>query len=151
MTLLAFLPVVVSSIAAGVDLRRREIPDVLPLSLFLVTVLLALLNVIPTDWTSRFLGLGLTLILTLPGFQRNALGGGDVKLLAALAFWFGLAGTIGILFWTAITGSVLAVISGLCGRRDLAFAPAIAVATIIQVLAPQALSWLIDLIRLGLP
>lgn len=47
------------------------------------------------------LGLGLLL------FSRNWLGGGDVKLLAALALWFDLAGAGRLLLLTALGGGLV--------------------------------------------
>jgi Flp pilus assembly protein protease CpaA len=132
-------PVLWSACAAAVDLRRREIPDVIPL--VLITSLLGAMACglpLPAWWDCLLAG-GLALLVTIPGFSRSALGGGDVKLLVSLACWFGLVGTLGLLFWTALSGGLLAWIAAVRGRRDLAYGPAIALATLIQALLPAAL------------
>ena len=42
-------------------------------------------------------------------FQANIIGGGDAKLLAAATVWTGFPGLPVFLFWTAITGGILAL------------------------------------------
>ena len=68
------------------------------------------------------------LVLALLGglawlFQRfrggSSIGGGDLKLLAALAAWWGLVGVLYIVFWA----SVVTVIWNLVWRRFKAFSP----------------------------
>lgn len=50
------------------------------------------------------------LALGLVLFGRGLLGGGDVKLLAALALWFDLGGALALAAYTAICGGVLALV-----------------------------------------
>jgi prepilin peptidase CpaA len=42
-------------------------------------------------------------------FQFNIIGGGDAKLLAAVAIWTGAAAAIPFLLWTAVAGGVMAL------------------------------------------
>lgn len=57
-------------------------------------------------------GLVFTLALVIGTFLfgRGILGGGDVKLFAATILWFDLGGATRLLFWTALSGGVLAVL-----------------------------------------
>ncbi|MEL7486195.1 MAG: prepilin peptidase [Pseudomonadota bacterium] len=55
-----------------------------------------------------FVGLG-ALVLGFILFARNIIGGGDAKLLAATALWFGLTGLSALLLNVALAGGCLAL------------------------------------------
>lgn len=72
----------------GWDLFRRRVPNVLIFAaIFLAAGNLALSGVSPlgADGVSVLAGVGLALVLTLPGYLTRKLGAGDVKLLVAIA------------------------------------------------------------------
>lgn len=43
-------------------------------------------------------------------FQMNIIGGGDAKLLAAVAIWTGASAFLPFIFWTALAGGVMALL-----------------------------------------
>ena len=95
------------TLAAAIDLRSRRIPNWLTFSLILAGFGQSFTwarTVGPTDALLGFLtGFGLTVVLFIIG----ALGGGDVKLLAAIGAWMGPGPTLFIFSVTAILGMVI--------------------------------------------
>jgi Flp pilus assembly protein protease CpaA len=137
-----WFPLAMTILAAACDLRRREIPDSIPLVLLVAAGL-----AITTGWSTVgvgsaiagcCLGFGMSAVL----FWVGAWGGGDVKLLAALGAWLGPAALLAMCFWMAVVGAALAIAAGMQGRRDLAYAPAIACGLLVQSAWPDALSHL---------
>ena len=126
--------------AAVIDFETGIIPDIISLSgtaAGLVLSCIALALSIP-DWPSppssllgALLGGGV-LWATAGGYRaatgRDGLGGGDIKLLAMIGAFAGWDGVPGILFWSALTGSVWGIAIMIL-RRDaslttpLPFAP----------------------------
>jgi prepilin peptidase CpaA len=91
------------------DVKTRRIPNVLTVSGLLVALLLrAVQGPLPlaAGVMAAVIGLGLTLPLVLAG----ALGGGDMKLLAASAAFVGPGALPVLLLVTAIVGGALAVV-----------------------------------------
>lgn len=66
------------------------------------------------------------LVIASALFRFAKLGGGDGKLIIALAMLVGPVGILIVLFGMAITGGVLSLIAMLRGQRDYAYVPAIA-------------------------
>ena len=97
-------------VAAAVDdVRRFAIADVWPIAicgLFIVHSLLAA----PASWPSHIAAPALVFVVGLIGFARGYIGGGDVKLLSAIAAWTGLGGLAVLLAATALAGGVLALL-----------------------------------------
>jgi prepilin peptidase CpaA len=95
---------------AGVfDLRSRRIPNALTVT----GAATALVLRAPLGWEALadgVLGLGLALVLTVPLFALNALGGGDVKLLAAVGAFLGPVELLGACLLIALLGGVVAVL-----------------------------------------
>jgi len=123
--------------AAITDLRWREIPDVIPVGLLAWGVGTAALGVgLVGPWLSlvgALGGLGAGLLL----FRLGGLGGGDVKLVAGLGAVLGPLGLLLALRWIGIAGGLVACLAALRGKRDLAYAPAIAAGLIVQA----AIDW----------
>ena len=99
----------VGLVACVFDLRTRRIPNVLTLGAAAVGVAYhgatgGLYGVLDSvgGWTVGAL-------LFAPVFVLGGMGGGDVKLLAALGAWLGPWGSIGIAIFSGIAGGVLAV------------------------------------------
>jgi prepilin peptidase CpaA len=108
--------VLVMGTATGWDITRRRIPN----ALVLTGIAAGLLFRLPGGWASVGAGLagaGLALALTFPLFALRGLGGGDVKLFAAVGAFLGPAGFIAALLASAIIGGLLAV--GLALRRGV--------------------------------
>lgn len=133
-----------TALAAGIDLRTRSIPNIIPVCVLALAVVARIAGWTSIPWWSMGAGLALGFALPAGMFSLGALGGGDVKLLAALGAALGLSGLLDLFFWTAIAGGALAAMI-LLGRRrqgnpgtalredpngapdtELAYAPAIA-------------------------
>ena len=98
------------AISAVTDWRWRTVPDLIPVSIFAIIVLAVIfMPALQSDALSRGLALIVMVVTgTLLGATR-ILGGGDIKLLAALAPWHGLAGLPVALLSIAAAGGILAL------------------------------------------
>ena len=99
----------VAGIACITDVRHRRIPNVLTFGAALVAIVFHTwmagthgLIVAAGGW---FVGL----LLFLPFFLLRGMGGGDVKLFAALGAWIGPGDTVTLAIYTSIAGGVLGV------------------------------------------
>ena len=119
----SFVSLVVATI---LDLRKREIPDWIPIALAGWAVSGTAFGVASHGWVSLALGLGLGLSTGAFLFWIGGFGGGDAKLLAALGATLGPRAFVTFLFYAAIAGGILAAIALLRGRRDIAYTPAMA-------------------------
>jgi prepilin peptidase CpaA len=135
-------------VAALSDLRHRRIGNRLCLTIALLAVPYWLVTE-PTHPFRLPIQIGLALIVGLVAllpFLANLLGGGDVKLIAALALWLPPASLVNALLVTAIAGGVLGLAMLLLARRwaekSVPYGVAIAIAGIAAV-APR----MIELLR----
>jgi prepilin peptidase CpaA len=104
--------IVAASGAAGtvIDLRCRRVPNPLTIGTAIVGVVCAGFHAIGLSVGASLAGLGLGLLLMLPGHVIGATGAGDVKLFAAMGTLLGPYG-IGFAFlYTGIAGGLLALI-----------------------------------------
>lgn len=94
--------------AAVSDIRSMTIPNRLTLALAVAFVPVALmLSLSPAQWGVH-LGLGLAgLVVGMVMFALRFMGGGDAKLIAAVALWLGLQGFFAMLIYTALAGGAL--------------------------------------------
>jgi len=95
--------------AAATDIRSRTVPNGLTVTGVVCGVLL---NSSLNGWgglKGSLLGLLVGLSLFLPLFLLRGMGGGDVKLMAAIGSMAGVTDTIVIFMLTAIFGGVLAI------------------------------------------
>lgn len=102
--------VVVVVWAALLDLRTRRIPNWLTLS----ALVLGLAMRVPLGSSAvldGFLAAGAAFALALPVFALGGLGGGDVKLLAAVGAFLGLDALWGALFVAVLVAGAFAIIS----------------------------------------
>ena len=120
------VPLALVGAAALVDLRRREIPDLLPVLVLVWAAVSALAGWSPVGLLPAGLGLLAGFVAGAVLWRMGGLGGGDVKLLAALGAALGPLGLLLALRWIALSGGVLALIARARGRADLAYGPAIA-------------------------
>ncbi|MCH8348165.1 MAG: prepilin peptidase, partial [Proteobacteria bacterium] len=101
--------------AAVSDFKSRIIPNWIPLTIFILFggflaiqavsgVSEPVLPILP----SLAAGFGVLVIFTIL-FALNMIGGGDVKLIAAISFWAGLAYVAEFLVIMALSGGVLAL------------------------------------------
>lgn len=103
--------------SALVDLRTRRVPNPLTLGIAALGVLLAGIGAGAVSLPAAFAGLGLGLLIMLPGHLVGATGAGDAKLFAALGTLLGPSGVVAAFVYTAIVGGVLALVVALCRRQ----------------------------------
>jgi prepilin peptidase CpaA len=109
MTIASALAVVTAALGCVTDLTTRRIPNVLTAG----SAGLALVIAFATGgWSSlevAVAGWGLGLLIFLPLFALRGLGGGDVKLLAAIGAWVGPAAIAWVALYAALLGGPLAL------------------------------------------
>ena len=136
-SLVLLLPVVFALVC---DLRTREVPDWVPLGILAWACLATAARLHGVTWLALFagaiVGLGVAAVL----FYLGGLGGGDVKLLAAIGAAVGPCALLAILAWMAVAGGVLALIAAARGKRDFAYVPAIAVGVAVETVWPGGLA-----------
>ncbi|MHC5010021.1 MAG: prepilin peptidase [Planctomycetota bacterium] len=129
-----WVPAALLVIAAVVDLRRREIPDAIPLLLLAWGIVTRLSGLQEPDWWALLGGLVLGLVLGALLFWLGAFGGGDAKLLGGLGAILGPVALLIVMIYIAAVGGVFALVALIRRRRDLAYGPAIALGFIIAIL-----------------
>ncbi len=125
--------------AAVWDLRTREIPDWIPVAILGWACLATAAGWHQVTWMGGILGALLGLGLAGAVFYLGGLGGGDVKLLAAIGAAVGPAALLSILAWTAAAGAVLALVALARGKRDFPYGPAIAAGLFVETVWPGGL------------
>lgn len=106
--------------AAVIDIVRLEIPDTASLSVLGLALTFGLL-VPHFSWWSHLAAPLMTFSIGVLMFSRGWLGGGDVKLMTAVAAWTGLADLFLFLTAMSLAGGILAL--GLLLARRLIAAP----------------------------
>lgn len=109
-TTAAFVGVMV--LAAILDVRSRRIPNALTVT----GVTAALVLRAPLGWAALAdgaLGIGLALLLTVPFFLVKALGGGDVKLMAAVGAFMGPVELVGACLLIGLLGGIVALVEAI--------------------------------------
>ena len=100
-------------LAAFTDLRRRQIDNWLTLAIALGAPAFWLASGFSPSAMGFQLALALVTFAVLAGlFALGQMGGGDVKLLSALALWIAPAAFLKLLMVMAIAGGVLTIIFG---------------------------------------
>jgi len=105
--------------AAAIDIRTRTIPNGLNLAVALLAI--------PFWWASGIalwpdialqIGLALVVFAAFAGFfALGAMGGGDVKLIGALALWLPWPALLAVLFLMSVAGAILTLV--MVGRHRL--------------------------------
>jgi Flp pilus assembly protein protease CpaA len=120
-----WLTLILLLIGTTCDLRRREIPDAVPLALLVIAVVAKGFGWADQSWLSLFGGWALGLAIGLVLFWFGGFGGGDAKVLASLGAVIGVPAMGSVLFYTAVAGGVLAGIALIRGVKDVPYVPAI--------------------------
>ena len=97
--------------AALHDVRERRIPNRLTGALVALYPVYVLVSPTPVAWPAA---LGLAILVFLIGlglFARELIGGGDVKLIAALSLWAGPEQFVWFLLVTTLAGGALSLVS----------------------------------------
>jgi prepilin peptidase CpaA len=104
----SFLEILLLLYVAMMDIATRLIRNEICLALALLGI--AVQFVSPMHVTESLVAATILLVLLILVYQRGWIGGGDVKLLAALAIGLPLIGVIQLLTITALVGGVLALV-----------------------------------------
>ena len=120
--------------ATVIDLKTREVPDLLSLTLLGWAIVVTGLHLHDVGWASLLGGFLIGIGFSGAFYAMGGIGGGDVKFIAALGAALGHAAIIPALFWIALSGGALALLALYRGKRDLAYLPAIAIGLAIDQL-----------------
>jgi prepilin peptidase CpaA len=96
--------------AAAIDLRIRRVPNVLTAGIALVGLGIAAMGLGRVGIWLALAGCLVGLALMLPGYLIGAMGGGDVKLLAAVGTLLGPGATLRAFVASAIAGGLIAIV-----------------------------------------
>jgi prepilin peptidase CpaA len=108
MMLLMWIVPIACLVAVVTDVRERRIPNALTLSLAAIAIAAhATQGVVPL--ISSLLVLAVVLVVGTFAFSCGWLGGGDVKLGAAVAAAFGYPDVVAFLIYTSLAGGVFAL------------------------------------------
>lgn len=136
-----------------IDYEHYIIPDGLNLGIFLVALLMVLVQIFMGNlqWNEllyRSLGLllGGGFFLLIAMVTDGAMGGGDIKIMAALGFLFGVKETLLLMFLSFVIGGALSVILLMLKvkkRKDpIPFGPFICIAAVMTIFwGNQILAW----------
>lgn len=103
------VPILISAIflAAAFDVRWYVIPNVLTYGLFLCGLCLAVLGMGSLTIVEAFVAAGVSFVVLCPLVIAGFLGGGDLKLLVAIATLGGLPFLLLLLVWTLPVAAII--------------------------------------------
>jgi prepilin peptidase CpaA len=96
--------------AAAIDLRIRRVPNVLTAGIAVIGLGLAAMGLGRVGIWLSLAGCLVGLAVMLPGYLIGAMGGGDVKLLAAVGTILGPGATLRAFVASAIAGGLIAIV-----------------------------------------
>jgi prepilin peptidase CpaA len=102
-----------AAFAAVCDLRTGRIPNALTFGAAAAGLIFSTATAGLFGLLTSLVGCLVGLVLFLPLFALRGMGGGDVKLLAAVGAWLGPLGALHAALWAALAGGVLAVVVAL--------------------------------------
>jgi len=148
-----------------IDYRQQIIPNRLNLTIFEVGLVFAFLYGL-SDVAITFnmllgmlVGGGIFLLITLVGgmfYGKEAMGFGDVKLMAALGLYFGFSNIIAITLVSFLVGAILSIILLISRKKKsneyIPFGPFIVLSTFISMYVPfeQIKTILMEIFTLGM-
>ena len=104
------LPLIaLSATAAVIDWRSRRIPNWLNLVIVIAGVGASCRGYIAVTPAVSILGIVCGFFLLFPAFALGAMGGGDVKMLAAVGAWAGPIGVLIVLIAATVAGAIIAI------------------------------------------
>lgn len=143
-------------IISGIDYRHQVIPDILSYTLVISGLLFSVLNQRPgLSWQAGLLnsvsgaatGAVLLYLITILGkkaFKKDAMGAGDIKLLAGIGAYMGPKNTVFVLLLGSILGSIIGlslIFNKKIEKRDyLPFGPFLSISAYIIIFISQYLS-----------
>ena len=110
MTIHDTIAVAVALVACGFDLRTRRIPNALTLGAALLAFGVSALTGGASQAGSSLIGWIAAAAFWLPIYALGGMGGGDVKLIAAIGAWLGPADVIHAALYAAIAGAAMALV-----------------------------------------
>jgi prepilin peptidase CpaA len=99
------------ALAALIDLRERRIPNSLTGAVAALYPFYVLASPMPIDWLGALAVAAAVFMFGFVLFARQLIGGGDVKLIAAVSLWTGLEHFALFALVTSLAGGVLALAS----------------------------------------
>ena len=116
------VPIVMAVAGCGVasaliDMRTRRVPNPLTLGIAVTGLAFAAIRWSGLSVATAALGLAVGVALMLPAYVFGAMGGGDLKLFAALGTFLGPWPTVQAFLYTLLAGGVLAIVVALQRRR----------------------------------
>jgi len=158
-------------IASGIDARLRIIPDKISFSLMAAGVLFSPFNSflamsVPLlspgmianavfSLSSILLSAGILYLIAVLGekiFKKEAMGGGDIKLIAGIGAFTGIINVLWVIMLASLLGGAVGSILLLCGKKKrfetIPFGPYLCIASLVVVLAqPHLDEWYGSLFR----
>ena len=131
------VPIALCSLATFHDMRRREIPDWIPLAILIATLVVWSSGVSGFALSHHLAGGVIATVFALVVGRGDRFGGGDVKLFGALGAWFGLFAVFPLALWIAIAGLPLAIVAAIRKQTDFAYAPAIFAGVCVHCASPD--------------
>ena len=104
-------------VSAFIDMRTRRVPNPLTLGIAVTGLALAATRWSGLSMTSALLGLATGVALMMPGYLFGAMGGGDLKLFAATGTFLGPQLTLIAFVYTLLAGGVFAILVATRRRR----------------------------------
>ena len=108
---------IIAGCAAWIDLRSHKIPNVLTVTGAFLGILLNCVDSGLSGLEQSLAGLGLGLILLLPGYVLEATAAGDVKLMAALGSLLGPNGVLCALIYSILFAGIIGMVMALIAWR----------------------------------
>jgi leader peptidase (prepilin peptidase)/N-methyltransferase len=139
-------------VGSFIDLKYYIIPDRISLGLIVAGLLFSYFLPIGLKWSfigaaSGFIILYLVAIFGKLAFKKDAMGGGDIKLLSGIGAFLGIKGVLFTLFFSSFLGSFVGIALILLGKKELSskipFGPYLSLAALCYIFFG---SWLIKLI-----
>ena len=127
-------------IAAVFDTWKFVIPNAIAVALVVLFIATALLLPFEMTWMDWLSHIGAAVAVFIGGavlYAFNKMGGGDVKLLTAVAFWAGFEYLTELLLYVAIAGGILAI--GLIVMRKVIMSAGSASTKLAQIKLPRVL------------
>lgn len=133
-----------------IDLEHKIIPDRLNIAGAIIGIIYIILDktVIFDRLIGFSIGLGLFLVIAV---LTNAMGGGDIKLMAVLGLIFGIKGVLFITLLSFVVGAIISVVLLILkvkSRKDqIAFGPFISLSALIYIfLGTEIITWYLNII-----
>jgi len=129
-----------------IDQKTFTIPDILSIPLIVIGLIFSILPQTDINWVSSLAGSTagfLLFLLTAIFFQKTtgkeSLGGGDIKLIAAIGAFLGIWGTIFTVLFSSLLALVVLLIIKHDPKKPFPFGPFLIIGSLFYVLAGDSL------------